>query len=100
MSAVCGPHLQTSAEEEVDQTSAVCKKKTVLAAAREEDGGVTAAGKGGGGATAAGKGGGGATALVSSMLRSMYGALIQDIVDAEGLRMWGTVTVAKSGFGG
>ncbi|KAK1429024.1 hypothetical protein QVD17_11223 [Tagetes erecta] len=61
MSAVCGPHLQTSAEEEVDQTSAVCKKKTVLAAAREEDGGVTAAGKGGGGATAAGKGGGGAT---------------------------------------
>ncbi|KAK1437357.1 hypothetical protein QVD17_03148 [Tagetes erecta] len=29
MSAVCGPHLQTSAEEEVDQTSAVCKKKTV-----------------------------------------------------------------------
>ncbi|KAK1422495.1 hypothetical protein QVD17_25645 [Tagetes erecta] len=61
MSAVCGPHLQTSAEEEVDQTSAVCKKKTVLAAARKEDGGVTAAGKGGGGATAAGKGGGGAT---------------------------------------
>ncbi|MFS7980985.1 hypothetical protein Hanom_Chr10g00945611 [Helianthus anomalus] len=29
MSAVCGPHLQTSAAEEVDQTSAVCKKKTV-----------------------------------------------------------------------
>ncbi|KAF5801117.1 hypothetical protein HanXRQr2_Chr06g0244401 [Helianthus annuus] len=28
-SAVCGPHLQTSAAEEVDQTSAVCKKKTV-----------------------------------------------------------------------
>ncbi|KAK1413334.1 hypothetical protein QVD17_35106 [Tagetes erecta] len=30
MSEVCRPHLQTSAEEEVDQTSAVCKKKTVL----------------------------------------------------------------------
>ncbi|MFS7995897.1 hypothetical protein Hanom_Chr12g01123451 [Helianthus anomalus] len=29
MSAVCGPHLQTSAAEEVDKTSAVCKKKTV-----------------------------------------------------------------------
>ncbi|KAK1407968.1 hypothetical protein QVD17_39596 [Tagetes erecta] len=29
MSAVYRPHLQTSAEEEVDQTSAVCKKKTV-----------------------------------------------------------------------
>ncbi|KAK1434207.1 hypothetical protein QVD17_11126 [Tagetes erecta] len=29
MSAVCRPHLQTSAGEEVDQTSAVCKKKTV-----------------------------------------------------------------------
>ncbi|KAL4563166.1 hypothetical protein LXL04_027201 [Taraxacum kok-saghyz] len=28
-SAVCGPYLQISAEEEVDQTSAVCKKKTV-----------------------------------------------------------------------
>ncbi|KAL4572602.1 hypothetical protein LXL04_019382 [Taraxacum kok-saghyz] len=28
-SAVCGPHLQSSAVEEVDQTSAVCKKKTV-----------------------------------------------------------------------
>ncbi|KAJ0878296.1 hypothetical protein HanRHA438_Chr10g0438111 [Helianthus annuus] len=28
-SAVCGPHLQTSAAEEVDQNSAVCKKKTV-----------------------------------------------------------------------
>ncbi|KAL4588665.1 hypothetical protein LXL04_001557 [Taraxacum kok-saghyz] len=28
-SAVCGPHLQTSATEEVDQTSAVCNKKTV-----------------------------------------------------------------------
>ncbi|KAL4575940.1 hypothetical protein LXL04_012027 [Taraxacum kok-saghyz] len=27
-SAVCGPHLQASAAEEVDQTSAVCKKKT------------------------------------------------------------------------
>ncbi|KAL4558214.1 hypothetical protein LXL04_036412 [Taraxacum kok-saghyz] len=27
-SAVCGPHLQPSAAEEVDQTSAVCKKKT------------------------------------------------------------------------
>ncbi|KAL4556219.1 hypothetical protein LXL04_038863 [Taraxacum kok-saghyz] len=26
---VCGPHLQASAAEEVDQTSAVCKKKTV-----------------------------------------------------------------------
>ncbi|KAL4586700.1 hypothetical protein LXL04_011342 [Taraxacum kok-saghyz] len=29
-SVVCGPYLQTSAEEEVDQTSAVCKKKTCL----------------------------------------------------------------------
>ncbi|MFS7948295.1 hypothetical protein Hanom_Chr06g00558261 [Helianthus anomalus] len=29
MSAVCEPHLQTSVAEEVDQTSAVCKKKTV-----------------------------------------------------------------------
>ncbi|KAD4386242.1 hypothetical protein E3N88_26411 [Mikania micrantha] len=29
MSAVCGPHLQTSAEEELDQMSAVCKKQTV-----------------------------------------------------------------------
>ncbi|KAK1436629.1 hypothetical protein QVD17_02411 [Tagetes erecta] len=29
MSAVCGSYLQTSAEEEVDQTSAVCKKKSV-----------------------------------------------------------------------
>ncbi|KAL4570801.1 hypothetical protein LXL04_026464 [Taraxacum kok-saghyz] len=28
-SAVCGPHLQSSAAEEVDQMSAVCKKKTV-----------------------------------------------------------------------
>ncbi|KAL4556021.1 hypothetical protein LXL04_038656 [Taraxacum kok-saghyz] len=28
-SAVCGPHLQSSAEEEVVQTSAVCSKKTV-----------------------------------------------------------------------
>ncbi|KAL4574845.1 hypothetical protein LXL04_021684 [Taraxacum kok-saghyz] len=28
-SAVCGPHLQASAAEEVDQTSAVCKKNTV-----------------------------------------------------------------------
>ncbi|MFS7953203.1 hypothetical protein Hanom_Chr07g00615801 [Helianthus anomalus] len=28
-SAVCGSHLQTFAAEEVDQTSAVCKKKTV-----------------------------------------------------------------------
>ncbi|MFS7923373.1 hypothetical protein Hanom_Chr03g00259971 [Helianthus anomalus] len=28
-SAVCGPHLQTSAAEELDQTSAVCKEKTV-----------------------------------------------------------------------
>ncbi|MFS7975408.1 hypothetical protein Hanom_Chr10g00880261 [Helianthus anomalus] len=28
-SAVCGPYLQTSATEEVNQTSAVCKKKTV-----------------------------------------------------------------------
>ncbi|KAL4577562.1 hypothetical protein LXL04_013671 [Taraxacum kok-saghyz] len=27
-SAVCGPHLQPSAAEEVDQTSVVCKKKT------------------------------------------------------------------------
>ncbi|KAL4566661.1 hypothetical protein LXL04_030781 [Taraxacum kok-saghyz] len=27
-SAVCGPHLQSSAEEEVVQTSAVCTKKT------------------------------------------------------------------------
>ncbi|KAL4561286.1 hypothetical protein LXL04_033450 [Taraxacum kok-saghyz] len=27
-SAVCGPHLQPSAAEEVDQTSTVCKKKT------------------------------------------------------------------------
>ncbi|KAL4586447.1 hypothetical protein LXL04_011083 [Taraxacum kok-saghyz] len=27
-SAVCGPHLQSSAEEEVAQTSAVCSKKT------------------------------------------------------------------------
>ncbi|KAL4588927.1 hypothetical protein LXL04_001827 [Taraxacum kok-saghyz] len=26
--AVCGPHLQPSAAEDVDQTSAVCKKKT------------------------------------------------------------------------
>ncbi|KAK1425148.1 hypothetical protein QVD17_20493 [Tagetes erecta] len=29
MSSVCGSHLQTSVEEEVDQTSAVCKKKTM-----------------------------------------------------------------------
>ncbi|MFS7928594.1 hypothetical protein Hanom_Chr04g00322621 [Helianthus anomalus] len=29
MSAVCGPHLQTSVKEEVDQTTEVCKKKTV-----------------------------------------------------------------------
>ncbi|MFS7896782.1 hypothetical protein Hanom_Chr00s005806g01730681 [Helianthus anomalus] len=29
MFAVCGPHLQTSVAEEVDQTSAVCNKKTV-----------------------------------------------------------------------
>ncbi|MFS7907671.1 hypothetical protein Hanom_Chr01g00074061 [Helianthus anomalus] len=29
MYAVCGPHLQTYVEEEVDQTSAVCKKKSV-----------------------------------------------------------------------
>ncbi|KAL4567120.1 hypothetical protein LXL04_022694 [Taraxacum kok-saghyz] len=28
-SAVCGPYLQASAAEEVDQTSAVCKKKTL-----------------------------------------------------------------------
>ncbi|KAL4574800.1 hypothetical protein LXL04_021638 [Taraxacum kok-saghyz] len=28
-SAVCGPHLQSSTEEEVVQTSAVCSKKTV-----------------------------------------------------------------------
>ncbi|MFS7911649.1 hypothetical protein Hanom_Chr02g00120591 [Helianthus anomalus] len=28
-SAVCGPHLQISAAEKVDQTSAVCKKKTL-----------------------------------------------------------------------
>ncbi|MFS7906783.1 hypothetical protein Hanom_Chr01g00063301 [Helianthus anomalus] len=28
-SAFCGPYLQTSVAEEVDQTSAVCKKKTV-----------------------------------------------------------------------
>ncbi|KAL4559826.1 hypothetical protein LXL04_031972 [Taraxacum kok-saghyz] len=27
-STVCGPHLQPSTVEEVDQTSAVCKKKT------------------------------------------------------------------------
>ncbi|KAL4576892.1 hypothetical protein LXL04_012992 [Taraxacum kok-saghyz] len=30
-SAVCGPHLQSSAEEEVVQTSAVCTKKTTSA---------------------------------------------------------------------
>ncbi|MFS7971453.1 hypothetical protein Hanom_Chr09g00833021 [Helianthus anomalus] len=29
MSAVCGPYLQTSAAEEVDQTYAVYQKKTV-----------------------------------------------------------------------
>ncbi|KAL4585061.1 hypothetical protein LXL04_009674 [Taraxacum kok-saghyz] len=29
-STVCGPHLQASAAEEVDQTSAVCNKKTNL----------------------------------------------------------------------
>ncbi|MFS8025758.1 hypothetical protein Hanom_Chr16g01478961 [Helianthus anomalus] len=29
MSAVCGSHLQTSVADEVDQTSAVCKKKIV-----------------------------------------------------------------------
>ncbi|MFS7981850.1 hypothetical protein Hanom_Chr10g00955851 [Helianthus anomalus] len=29
MSVVCGPHLQTSVEEEVDQTSVVCKKKAI-----------------------------------------------------------------------
>ncbi|KAL4592284.1 hypothetical protein LXL04_005272 [Taraxacum kok-saghyz] len=29
-STVCGPYLQPSAVEEVDQTSAVCKKKTML----------------------------------------------------------------------
>ncbi|KAL4554575.1 hypothetical protein LXL04_037169 [Taraxacum kok-saghyz] len=29
-SAVCGPYLQPSAAEEVDQTSAVCKKKAML----------------------------------------------------------------------
>ncbi|KAK1441171.1 hypothetical protein QVD17_07011 [Tagetes erecta] len=29
MSSVCRPHLQTSAEEEVDLMSTVCKKKTV-----------------------------------------------------------------------
>ncbi|MFS7924707.1 hypothetical protein Hanom_Chr03g00275851 [Helianthus anomalus] len=29
LSAVCGLHLQTSVEEEVDQTSVICKKKTV-----------------------------------------------------------------------
>ncbi|KAL4584483.1 hypothetical protein LXL04_009085 [Taraxacum kok-saghyz] len=28
-SAVCGPHLQASVAEEVDQTSAVCNKKTI-----------------------------------------------------------------------
>ncbi|MFS8010862.1 hypothetical protein Hanom_Chr14g01301961 [Helianthus anomalus] len=28
-SAVCGPHLLTSAVEEVNQTSTICKKKTV-----------------------------------------------------------------------
>ncbi|MFS7988661.1 hypothetical protein Hanom_Chr11g01037521 [Helianthus anomalus] len=28
-STVCGPHLQTSVEEEVNQTSTVCKKKVV-----------------------------------------------------------------------
>ncbi|KAK1429241.1 hypothetical protein QVD17_11447 [Tagetes erecta] len=27
---VCGPHLQTSVEEEVDQTYAICKEKTVF----------------------------------------------------------------------
>ncbi|KAK1440637.1 hypothetical protein QVD17_06466 [Tagetes erecta] len=29
MFVICRQHLQTSAEEEVDQTSKVCKKKTV-----------------------------------------------------------------------
>ncbi|KAL4569012.1 hypothetical protein LXL04_024639 [Taraxacum kok-saghyz] len=29
-SAVCGPYLQSSTAEEVDQTSAVCKKKAML----------------------------------------------------------------------
>ncbi|KAK1426237.1 hypothetical protein QVD17_14906 [Tagetes erecta] len=29
MSAVCGPHIQTSAEEGADQTSAVCNMKIV-----------------------------------------------------------------------
>ncbi|MFS7946026.1 hypothetical protein Hanom_Chr06g00531181 [Helianthus anomalus] len=28
-SVVCGPHLQTSVAEEVNQISAVCRKKTV-----------------------------------------------------------------------
>ncbi|MFS7950174.1 hypothetical protein Hanom_Chr07g00580251 [Helianthus anomalus] len=28
-SSICGPHLQTSVTEEVDQTSAVCREKTV-----------------------------------------------------------------------
>ncbi|KAL4591142.1 hypothetical protein LXL04_004092 [Taraxacum kok-saghyz] len=34
-SAVCGPHLQASAAEEVAQTSAVCKKKTFLSIAQQ-----------------------------------------------------------------
>ncbi|MFS7953720.1 hypothetical protein Hanom_Chr07g00621921 [Helianthus anomalus] len=39
MSVVCGPHVQTSVTEEVDQTSAVCKKKTIcfLTFALEEE---------------------------------------------------------------
>ncbi|MFS7889882.1 hypothetical protein Hanom_Chr00s000005g01612221 [Helianthus anomalus] len=36
MSAVCGPHLQTSAAEEVGQTSSVCKKKTVCFSTAEK----------------------------------------------------------------
>ncbi|MFS7919802.1 hypothetical protein Hanom_Chr03g00216931 [Helianthus anomalus] len=29
MTAVCGPHIQTSVEEQLDQTCEVCKKKVV-----------------------------------------------------------------------
>ncbi|KAL4565090.1 hypothetical protein LXL04_029173 [Taraxacum kok-saghyz] len=35
-SAVCGPHLQNSAEEDVAQTSAVCNKKTKPNARRQQ----------------------------------------------------------------
>ncbi|KAL4574591.1 hypothetical protein LXL04_021425 [Taraxacum kok-saghyz] len=38
-SVVCGPHLQPCAGEEVDQTSAVCKKKTGKIEAKSELGG-------------------------------------------------------------